>query len=382
MATEFSQQGSGWPAGSGEMAERVRSHDWTDTSLGPIETWPQSLRAATDICLDAGFPSWVCWGRELTQIYNDAALTVFQDKHPAALGMPMRDCWPEIWPVIGPLVERVLSTGEPVVARHLSLVPDRGGPVRAVRFTFSYSALRNEDGAVCGLLVTVVESAPTGAEAERDESQRRLEEENKRHATLLAELQHRVRNTLAVVRSIARRTAETSRTAEECGMHLDGRLGAFARVQAAVTRNPIAGLDLEMLIADELFAVGAEEGDRVTQITGPKLRLHPKAAETLALVFHELATNAVKFGALSGPRGRIRVEWRIEQTDPPRVVLDWIENGMALPVLKPTRRGFGTGLLERTLPYDLGAEVRCSFESTGLRCTIVLPIRPDLMLQA
>src|SRR3712207_5418388 len=123
---------------------------------------------------------------------------------------------------------------------------------------------------------------------------------------LLAELQHRVRNTLAVVRSIARRTGETSTTVEDYAMHLDGRLNAFARTQALVTRDPEAGVDLEYLVADELLAYHAKEADQV-RISGPPIRLQPKAAETLGLAVHELATNAVKHGALRARQGRVEV---------------------------------------------------------------------------
>jgi two-component system CheB/CheR fusion protein len=109
---------------------------------------------------------------------------------------------------------------------------------------------------------------------------------SERHPKLLvAELQHRVRNTLSVVRSIARRTAESSESLEDYVRHLDGRLASFARVQGAVTRNPDGRLDLAMLVGNELLSVAAREGDRVTHIEGPKVHLRPRAAETAALAF-------------------------------------------------------------------------------------------------
>jgi two-component sensor histidine kinase len=364
-----------WPTGSGEMAARVRSHDWANTPLGSIEAWPQSLRTAVDICLASGFPNWVWWGRELIQIYNDAALAIVGAKHPAALGRPAAQFWPEIWPAAGPLIERVMSSGEPALRHDVPVIRDGGGSIQA---DFSFSALRNEAGPVSGLFIAAVETTGT-LQAEAARRERRLKHETKSDADLLAELQHRVRNTLAVVRSIARRTAEASSSAEECGMHLDGRLSAFGRVQAAVTRNPIAGLDLEMLIADELLAVGAQEGERVTHIKGPKLRLQAKAAESLALAFHELATNAVKFGALSSERGRIAVEWTVESSGEPRLVLHWMETGMNHSGEPPTRRGFGTEFLQRTLAYDLDAETTWSLEPSGLRCTLVLPLTSHIV---
>jgi two-component system CheB/CheR fusion protein len=217
---------------------------------------------------------------------------------------------------------------------------------------------------------------------ERRRSEEALRGSEARAKLLLTELQHRVRNTLAVVRSIARRTAATSETAEDYAMHLDGRINAFARVQAIVTRDPTAGIDLEMLIAEELLAYAAQEGDQVRSIKGPKVRLKPKAAETLALAIHELATNAVKYGALSTEKGRIKVEWRIEKADGQgRLVLHWTETGVKLSGEKPKRRGFGTELIERTLAYELGGEADLAFGADGLTCTISLPVDDQLVVK-
>jgi two-component system CheB/CheR fusion protein len=165
-------------------------------------------------------------------------------------------------------------------------------------------------------------------------------------------------------------------------MHLEGRIDAFARVQAAVTRSPAAGLDLAMLVADTLHSVGAQEGERVRHIKGPDVRLQAKAAETVALAIHELATNAVKYGALSAEQGRLAVEWSIaEAQEQPRLVLRWTETGVKLSSEKPTRRGFGTELIERILAYDLGGEARLEFTSDGLHCIISLPATGALILK-
>ncbi len=191
---------------------------------------------------------------------------------------------------------------------------------------------------------------------------------------LLSELQHRVRNTLAVVRSIARRTAASSETIEDYTAHFDGRLNAFARTQAAVTRDPSGGVDLETLLAEELMAHGAREGGQV-HLDGPSVRLQPKAAEMLALAVHELTTNAVKYGALSTPVGRLDIGWAIDgDGDDRRLTLRWAEDLAGRPVMPPRRRGFGFEMLERTLAYDLGAETHLDFTETGLRCIIGLPL--------
>lgn len=199
-----------------------------------------------------------------------------------------------------------------------------------------------------------------------------------RQRLLLSELQHRVRNTLGVVRSIARRSAETSTSVEEYAQHLDGRLPAFARTQALVTRNPDAGVDLEYLAAEELRAFQAREGEQV-DLGGPLVQLQSKAAETVGLAIHELATNAVKYGALRGLEGRVRLSWSIDRSaEPPLLRLEWIErNGP--PVEPPRRRGFGTELLERTLTYELQAVTDLRFDRPGLTCRIAIPLGSEVV---
>jgi two-component system, chemotaxis family, CheB/CheR fusion protein len=177
-----------------------------------------------------------------------------------------------------------------------------------------------------------------------------------------------------VVRSIARRTGETSKTVEDHAMHLDGRINALARTQALVTRDPVAGVGLEHLVAEELLAHAAREGEQVT-ISGPPVRLQAKAAENFGLAVHELATNAVKYGALSAKSGRIAVAWDVERTNgAARLTFEWTETGVPLDRTQPRRRGFGTELLERTLAYELGAEARAAFEPDGVRWRIELPL--------
>lgn len=218
----------------------------------------------------------------------------------------------------------------------------------------------------------------TMAGAAIDITERKQAEERQR--LLLAELQHRVRNTLAVVRSIARRTARTSETVEDYAMHLDGRLNSLARVQAAVTRDPAAGIDLQNMVAEELISYAADEDNQVS-ISGPPIRLRPKAAEIFGLALHELATNAVKHGALSEPDGRLQVTWRIANgEDGERLNFNWTETGVDLNGRQPRRSGFGTELLERTLAYDLNATTALAFEPGGLRYTAELPLTDRIAL--
>lgn len=211
---------------------------------------------------------------------------------------------------------------------------------------------------------------------QRDISDRKALEE--RQVILLAELQHRVRNNLALIRSIARRTAETSASAEDYAMHLNGRMDVLARVQSLISQDPVTGIGLGSLISDELLAHAAKEGQQA-KLTGPTVLLRPRAAELLGLAVHELATNAVKYGALRTARGRVSVTWRVDEVDgEPSLVLEWAEKGGSIASTAPRRRGFGTVLLEQTLAYEMQAEATQRFMPGGLTWTLMLPLREQL----
>lgn len=195
----------------------------------------------------------------------------------------------------------------------------------------------------------------------------RLREHDK---ILTLELQHRVRNALAVVRSIVRRTAETSRTVDDYAAHLEGRIDAFSRVQTSLARHPDTGIELGMMVADELAACAIRENGQL-RIDGPPIRLTSKAAATIGLAIHELTTNAIKHGALANGKGHVTVRWETEKGGS-LLRLEWKETGLdARPAIR--RRGFGLTLLEKTLVYELKASVQITLEPDGLRCVIVLP---------
>ena len=140
----------------GEMAERVRAHDWAATTLGPIEDWPQSLKTVVDLLLASGFPMVALWGPQLIQIYNDGYCDLMGGKHPAGLGQPTRECWPEVWHINEPIYERVLA-GETLMFEDALYPIRRNGGIEDAWFTLSYSPLR-DDGRIAGVLVTVFET--------------------------------------------------------------------------------------------------------------------------------------------------------------------------------------------------------------------------------
>jgi PAS domain-containing protein len=139
--------------GGGEMGERTRMLDWSQSPVGPPARWPHSLKAAVSICLGSRHPIVVWWGNpEYTQFYNDAYISYLgAHKHPASLGRSGRECWSEIWPTIGPMLEGVYASGEATWSEDLLLVLDRNLPREETYFTFSYSPIRDDDGSIGGI---------------------------------------------------------------------------------------------------------------------------------------------------------------------------------------------------------------------------------------
>jgi signal transduction histidine kinase/DNA-binding response OmpR family regulator len=143
--------------GESEMAQRMRALDWSRTSLGPVEQWPQSLRTSVSTCLDCAFPIILWWGPELTILYNDEYSQFLGPKHPAALGQPGLNVWAEIADVIGPMLSQVYERGQATRSRDLLLHIDRGYPEEAY-FSFSYSPIHVEGGKVGGVFCPVIET--------------------------------------------------------------------------------------------------------------------------------------------------------------------------------------------------------------------------------
>ena len=203
-----------------------------------------------------------------------------------------------------------------------------------------------------------------------------------RERLLSAEMRQRVRDSLALTRLVARRTAKTSATAEEFASHLEGRLDAIARAQLFAADNPEAGVDLERLVTEEALAHAAML-DGQLRIDGPAFILSAKAAGWFGLALHELMANAVKYGALSVPGGWVDVSWRVEGAWSGKVLrFEWREGGMPPAQEPPSRRGFGTELIERTLERELGGSASLGFGHDGARCTILLPLVAGVSVSA
>lgn len=201
---------------------------------------------------------------------------------------------------------------------------------------------------------------------------RRLQQ---RQQLLVSELQHRVRNILTVTRLTFTRTFEQGGPAEEIADRFRGRLDAMARLQVVLSRDAARMADLEEMLRDELSSVGAADGPTVS-IAGPRVALDHRTAEALGMALHELATNALKYGALKTAGATLAVRWTIGTDDRGRRVLDllWKEGGVPIPSPRPTRAGFGRELIEDALPYRLHAKTSLALLPGGIRCTISVPL--------
>lgn len=144
-------------SGGGVMGARMRAHDWSEFALGPPRDWPQSLRAVTGLMLGSQFPMFVAWGPELNFLYNDAYAEILGAKHPDALGARFQDVWAEIWSTIAPLADAAMS-GKASYRDDLPLTMRRRGFDEETWFTFSYSPVRDESGAVAGMFCTCQET--------------------------------------------------------------------------------------------------------------------------------------------------------------------------------------------------------------------------------
>jgi|JI8StandDraft_2_1071088.scaffolds.fasta_scaffold24786_2 PAS domain S-box-containing protein len=202
-----------------------------------------------------------------------------------------------------------------------------------------------------------------------DTTERRRQDEWQR--LLVEELQHRVRNIISMVRSMARQSASTHQTLESYVDHLIGRLQAMGRTQAMLTRSPGSKVELSSILHEELLACAVRE--KAYRIRGPEVALSPKVAEVLTLAIHELATNSVKYGAL-GDNGYVRISWTIVQEASTNLLaLRWQETGVSA-VEKPTRAGFGRQLIEDRIPYELQGTGSLTIHDTGVLAEMTFPL--------
>ncbi len=473
------------------MGALMRAFDWEQSPLGAPHSWPQTLRTTVRLLLNSGHPMFIWYGPDLVQFYNDAyRKTLGPERHPSALGQRGRDCWAEIWPIIGPQVEFVMN-GKGSTWDEERLVPvTRNGALENVWWTYSYAPIDGEEGDVAGVLVIcndvttqhlarealqnqteylrrLFDQAPgfmavlrgpeyifelanasynrlTGnreligkavrdvfAEIEgqgffelldevyktgKDHVGRRVpismhsQSDNSfkqlfidfvyapildgngeasgifvegvdvtdhihnedRLRLINEELRHRVKNTLAVVSAIATQTFRGSND-DTALTAFQGRLGAFAKAHDALAAEYGTKASVDQIIEGALAP--HRTGEVPLLGSGPPVILGSRQAVALAMAVHELGTNAIKYGALSNASGRVDITWQQTAIDTsPIFQFRWQEKD-GPPVANPSRKGFGSRLIDRIIEGDFGGEVELSYQATGVVCEVTAPMQ-------
>ncbi|WP_019998326.1 HWE histidine kinase domain-containing protein [Aureimonas ureilytica] len=202
-----------------------------------------------------------------------------------------------------------------------------------------------------------------------EESERQQQLAAQRQELLIAELNHRVRNILSLIRALVAQSKPSAQDVDGFARIIGGRIQALARAHDQITSEQFSSTSLQDIVRTEVLAYIGSKQDRV-HLEGPLVCVEAAAFSTLALVFHEMVTNSAKYGALSDSSGSVRVVWRIDEDGSCQI--DWIESG-GPPVLAPSRRGFGSTIIERSIPHDLGGEAVLDFRLGGLRGHFRLP---------
>ena len=263
----------------------------------------------------------------------------------------------------------------PRVDQEMARAAMSGGPDA---YTVEFRIRRGTDGAERWIAIHGRRFRPEGPDGPleligvaRDVTARKLRETHMH--LLMREVTHRSKNLLAIIQAMARQTVKDSLTASEFEERFSARLRGLAASHDLLAARDWHGAAIDDLARWQLGSAIEAAGDRVT-LTGPTLFLKPEAAQNIGLALNELATNAIRFGALSGPTGRVALEWSLDpaNTEPRRFHLSWRESG-GPEVTQPRRYGFGHKVVERLAARALDGSVSLTFASTGLQWSLHIP---------
>jgi len=482
-------------AGGGAMGELIRAHDWSATSLGSPETWPDSLRTLTQVLLTSQQPMFIAWGPDRIMLYNDGYAPMCTNRHPWALGRRFDEVWADIIADVGPimdaayagiptymddiefqmtrygkqvethfsfgytpvhdeddrvvgmfctaleitaevaaaksrsqelsrlrdllenapsfmavltgpdhvfeltnaaymqlighrdligkpvregfpelagqgfyeLLDQVYKTGETFIGRgvEIDLQPEPGGPLRKGFVNFVYQPMRDVTGKITGIFVE-------GSDiTDLKRAELALRESVLRQEVLSGELQHRIKNSLAMVNAIAMQTLRGDDIADRRTL-FGSRLEALANAHDILTGQTWTSAPIQSVVESALTPHLSGQ-DRFV-IDGVNLELNPKQALSMALAIHELATNAAKYGAMSVSEGKVNIGWTVATADDGQAEFrfSWTESG-GPPVQPPERSGFGSRLITRVLAADFNARVGIDYAPGGIVCTLTAP---------
>jgi two-component system CheB/CheR fusion protein len=260
----------------------------------------------------------------------------------------------------------------PLEERPMAVAARTGRPVAAFE-----GRLLRPDGSFVDVMTTAVplfgdHGKPRGViAAVVDISDRKRAEQQQQ--VLLHELQHRVKNILATISSLATRMLRSSASLEDFAEAFRTRLMAMSSMHDLLSRRQWTGADLRTLIMDTVSPY-ASAREREVELRGPEVLVNAERAAALGMALHELATNAAKYGALASPEGHLTVSWKTERAaEDDRLHILW-EERVARPVSPPDHEGFGSIFIRRSVQYELDGSVDLAFEPGGLRCSISIPL--------
>jgi two-component sensor histidine kinase len=255
------------------------------------------------------------------------------------------------------ILDNVYSTGEPFIAKNLSVELNRGpeGEMQTRLIDLVYQPMRSEDGSVTGILVQA-----------QDVTQLRAEEE--RQTLLSHELGHRLKNQLAMVQAIASQTLRTAPDIATARKRLSDRISVLSDAHDTILEGGRGSSTVRQLVG-QMTALHDDLANPRFAASGPDLRIGSRPSLSLSLILHELATNAVKYGALSVASGRIDLRWRVGGVQRNRFELEWIESG-GPAVVAPATNGSGMRLISAGLNGTADSHVKVEYHHEGIRCFI------------
>ena len=335
-----------WPYSDGAVARQAASHDWSSSILGPRTDWCPRVACAIEIALADDRPMAITIGTgtpgESVAVGNDALARLI-----GPLTVPLEH---ETALALGVLDALEHARRGTAVADHEVALGERTAHAH-------YVVLRGEGGMVIGVISRF--ELASGATEELPTNDHR----------------HRVRNMLAIVRSVARRTRDWATSFDTYTERFDGRLDAMARVQAMLASRP-EGVELWQLVGEEALTQGLREGEGL-RLDGPDVLLAPRAAEVLSLAIHELIGNAVEHGAV-GRGEAAAVAWHVLPDQSLRIAWRTEREGAERREPEPAgtdidHEGFGREVIEAMLPYELDARTEYGAHATGTYCRIDVP---------
>lgn len=357
------------------MSDEIRAFDWSSTALGPISTWPLALRMTVRLVLSSNQPMCFWWGEELLSFHNDAYKPMLGAWVEHTLGRPGPEVWAEVWADVAAMIAGALAGGSSSVT-NLPLVTTRNGVEELSHWSFTYSPLHDEAGQVAGVLniVTETTSAVSADAAIREtnlnlahdlgEAEQQIEAQGKterRQRLLQRELLHRMKNTLAMVQAIVSQTLRNAEDPREAGEVIAERLKALSQAQDVLTDASWTSAPIEAVVRNALAA--HEDGSRIRLHVERSCELSAQQSLGLSLALYELATNASKYGALSTGEGLVEVSWsRGPGLD---FAFRWKESG-GPAVTPPTRRGFGSRLVDKIVAGYFAGSAKLAYEPDGV----------------